>query len=539
MKIGMRLGLGFGVLVLLLIVISVVSLTCLKRGAQRTEQILNDRYAKIALINQIKSNVNTEGRNLRNALLSSTPEDQQSFLELADKASNENKPLLAQLDKLINIPEGRAIFSQIADTRDKYLSSVIELTSQIHAGQKEIAAEALFNIVIPPQNDYLTALAKFDALQSRLMERDGKESREQASFANVLVTALSILAVILAIATGILITRSVTRPISEAVEVARSVAAGDLTMRIEVNSTDETGRLLLSLKDMSESLVNIVGKVRVGTDTIAVASAQISAGNLDLASRTEEQAGALEETASSMEELTSTVKQNAGHASHANQMALSASEIATKGGRVMSDVISTMGSINDSAKKIADIISVIDGIAFQTNILALNAAVEAARAGEQGRGFAVVASEVRNLAQRSAAAAKEIKTLIDNSVEQVGIGSKLVDHAGVTMGEIVQSIKNVTDIMTEIAAASNEQTAGIEQINQAVMQMDNVTQQNSALVEQASASARSLEEQAAGLVEVVSIFKLADSHSVIPFQKALPRVQAEPARNHPQLSNFG
>ncbi len=287
-----------------------------------------------------------------------------------------------------------------------------------------------------------------------------------------------------------------------------TVAAGDLTSRIDVTAQDEPGMLLQALKDMNTSLVDIVSKVRSGSDTIATASAEIASGNMDLSSRTEHQASSLEETASSMEELTSTVKQNAENAKQANGLARSASEVAIEGGQVVSRVIDTMGSINESSRKIVDIIGVIDGIAFQTNILALNAAVEAARAGEQGRGFAVVAAEVRNLAQRSAGAAKEIKELIGDSVEKVEAGSKLVNQAGSTMDEVVTSVKRVSDIINEIASASQEQTTGIEQVNIAVTEMDNVTQQNAALVEEAAAAAGSLQEQAATLTQIVSLFKL-------------------------------
>jgi methyl-accepting chemotaxis protein len=292
-----------------------------------------------------------------------------------------------------------------------------------------------------------------------------------------------------------------------------------------------------ALKDMNDSLVRIVGEVRNGTDTIASASGQIAAGNLDLSGRTEQQAGSLEETAASMEQLTATVKQNADNARQANQLAVAASGVAVRGGSVVAEVVGTMGAINASSRKIVDIIGVIDGIAFQTNILALNAAVEAARAGEQGRGFAVVAAEVRNLAQRSAAAAKEIKTLIGDSVDKVEEGSKQVAEAGKTMDEIVDSVKRVTDIMAEISAASQEQTSGIEQINQAIMQMDQVTQQNAALVEQAAAAAASLQEQASNLSQGVSVFKLdrrqaamfAQARSGQP-KPAVPKIQAEPAK---------
>ncbi len=324
--------------------------------------------------------------------------------------------------------------------------------------------------------------------------------------AQLALIIISAIAVILGTLFAWRVTLSITRPLVQAVTVAQAVTAGDLTSRVEVNSTDEIGQLLQALKDMNESLSRTMSQVRAGTDTISTASSQIASGNMDLSSRTEAQSGSLEETASSMEELTSTVKQNADNARQANQLAVSASEVAIKGGSVVAQVVETMGSINASSKKIVDIIGVIDGIAFQTNILALNAAVEAARAGEQGRGFAVVAAEVRNLAQRSAGAAKEIKSLIGDSVEKVDAGAKLVDQAGTTMDEIVDSIRRVTDIMGEITAASQEQTAGIEQINQAITQMDDMTQQNSALVEQAAAAAQSMQQQAGQLLQIVSVF---------------------------------
>jgi methyl-accepting chemotaxis protein len=290
--------------------------------------------------------------------------------------------------------------------------------------------------------------------------------------------------------------------------VARSVAAGDLTRDIAVRSNDETGQLLQALRTMNRDLVGIVGEVRSGTDSIATASSQIAAGNLDLSARTEQQAASLEETASSMEQLTATVRQNADNARRANALAASASDVAARGGGVVGQVVSTMDDIKHSSDKIVDIIGVIDGIAFQTNILALNAAVEAARAGEQGRGFAVVATEVRSLAQRSADAARQVKALIGDSLEKVDAGSRLVRQAGATMSDIVASVERVSGIMAEISDASREQTLGIDQINQAVAQMDEVTQQNAALVEEAAAAAQSLREQAASLLATVSVFQL-------------------------------
>jgi methyl-accepting chemotaxis protein len=358
-------------------------------------------------------------------------------------------------------------------------------------------------------NDALEAHRKYNADLGTKASEDAAATLKQS---NWFAIAIALMTIAFIASTGVLLVRKIVRSIMQAVQIAQSVASGDLTNRIAVTSKDETGQLLQALKDMNDSLKNIVGEVRIGTDMIATASGEIAAGNLDLSSRTEQQAASLEETASSMEEMTSTVKQNAENARQANQLAQTASAVATQGGEVVSQVVGTMNAINDSAKKIVDIISVIDGIAFQTNILALNAAVEAARAGEQGRGFAVVAAEVRNLAQRSAGAAKEIKTLIGDSVEKVDAGSKLVEKAGATMVDVVSSVKRVSDIIHEITAASNEQTTGIEQINQAITQMDQVTQQNAALVEEAAAAAGSMQEQATNLVQAVSMFKTDNGH---------------------------
>jgi len=346
----------------------------------------------------------------------------------------------------------------------------------------------------------------------------------QSNYENIFMTSITVIAlgIFFAALLGFLLIRAIVGPLNEAIAVANAVASGDLTSHIEANSTNETGRLLQALKQMNDNLVDLVGKVRTGTDQITTASSEIASGNLDLSQRTEEQASSLEETASSMEELTSTVRQNADNARQANQLAAGASEVAVKGGAVVGQVVQTMSSINESSKKIVDIISVIDGIAFQTNILALNAAVEAARAGEQGRGFAVVATEVRTLAQRSAAAAKEIKELISDSVSKVEDGTRLVDEAGATMDEIVSAVKRVTDIMAEISAASQEQSSGIEQVNQAVTQMDEVTQQNAALVEEAAAAAESMQEQAQALTQAVTVFKLSGggSHTPTPVKRS-------------------
>jgi len=388
------------------------------------------------------------------------------------------------------------------------IADVNDATRALEAGQWDEAERILITRVNPA---YKKSQPAYDALQDLL----GKRSRANVERAHSeietrdLLMAIAIAAAALAgIAAGLFLVRSIVTPLGEAVAIARKVAQGDLSADIRSDARNEFGQLLGALGEMNASLARIVGEVRGDAETIAAASAQIGAASMDLSGRTEQQAGTLEETAASVEELSSTVKQNADNAQQANQLAASASAIAVKGGAVVGQVVQTMGAIQASARQIADITSVIDGIAFQTNILALNAAVEAARAGEQGRGFAVVAGEVRNLAQRAAAAAKDIKTLIADSVEKVGSGSQLADQAGATMQEVVDSIRRVAGIMGEITVASQEQRTGIEQIHQAVSQMDQVTQQNAAMVEEAAGAAQSLQDQAAGLAQLVSVFRI-------------------------------
>src|SRR5471030_958334 len=402
------------------------------------------------------------------------------------------------------------VLSDIATLDDGVDAAFKEAIVQVLAFNSEGAAKVIANRLRPLNIQTLAQINKLVDMQDSAARDVMAGSVNSDRKLMLLLLGLCALAVAIGVVFAMVITRSITVPLSGAVEVAQKVAAGELTSQVVVEGKDETSKLLQALQEMTASLANTVGDVRMGTELITKASEEIASGNADLSSRTESQASSLEETASSMEELTSTVKQNADNARQANQLAVSASSVAAKGGNVVSQVVDTMGAIKGSSRKIVDIIGVIDGIAFQTNILALNAAVEAARAGEQGRGFAVVASEVRNLAKRSASAAKEIKELIGDSVNKVSAGSKQVTHAGETMEDIVQAITHVTDIMGEIASASDEQGKGIQQIGQAVTEMDSVTQQNSALVQESASASASLEEQARNLTEIVAVFQLAE-----------------------------
>ena len=517
-KISVRLAACFAILIGVMCLITGVGMQSLNSISKASRMVVEDRYVKISLVMEIRENVNSAARNLRNALLARNPEEATRYLDRGAANSAKTTQALADVDKMVNTARGKELMKSINDARAAYNTPRDKLRELIRQQKKEEATEVLFTEVIPAQDRYFEVLNEFAVFQKSLMDESVIEGQNTTNSAIALMLELSGVAIILCVIAAWLVTRSITRPLNEAVNVASAVAQGDLTVQIADTSKDETGMLLASLKTMNQNLHRIVSEVRTGTDTINTASSEIATGNLDLSSRTEEQAGALEETASAMEELTSTVKQNADNARQANQLAATASEVAVQGGSVVGQVVQTMGEINDASRKIVDIISVIDGIAFQTNILALNAAVEAARAGEQGRGFAVVASEVRTLAQRSASAAKEIKALIDDSVARVDNGSRLVEQAGSTMSEVVASVRRVTDVVAEISAASHEQSDGIEQINQAIVQMDEVTQQNAALVEQAAAAAQSLQEQSVRLSETVGVFKLSSNDA--------PRAQA-------------
>ncbi|WP_413536224.1 methyl-accepting chemotaxis protein [Rahnella inusitata] len=509
MRVGSRLGAAFGLIILLLIIVSAAAVIKISSINSSIEQIVNDRYVKVRLAFDVRDGVNDQIKFLRGIVIDTKNPEQNKkrYLQLDDTIKQTN----LAMDKIAAIqstPTGKQKIKALQDASDVFEAGKEELIRLAQAGDVEGATEYVLRKLTTSQNAYLGLATAFADSQDAQLQAEGKKAVADGQTAIELTLVFSLIAVLLAMIMGYFLTRSIIRPLGTAVQVAESVAAGDLTTEIRVTSSDETGQLMQGLKNMNENLLRIVTEVRSGTQAISSASSQIAAGNLDLSSRTEEQASSLEETASAMEQITATVKQNAENARQANQLAAQASRVAVEGGEVVGQVVSTMEGINVSSRKIVDIISVIDGIAFQTNILALNAAVEAARAGEQGRGFAVVASEVRNLAQRSASAAKEIKVLIDDSVSKVDNGTQLVAKAGATMAEVVSSVKNVTDIVGEISIASHEQSTGIEEINKAITQMDEVTQQNAALVQEASSAAYSLNEQAERLAESISIFKV-------------------------------
>ena len=508
LKLGTRLGLAFGLVVLLLIGITGLGIQSLGALHDGTQLIVKNRYPQVVVANDIVLQISDNAIAMRNILLI---DDHEALLKEIQRIEDGEKGInasLATLQQMLSSDMGRKSYGEISALRATYEKGQREFLKLAATGATMDASQLLLTSLRNDQQNYINRVKGFIKGGSIVMAKSSAEASDLYHGKTVIMLVMATAAVLLACGFAFWITRSITRPVNHAVQVARSVAAGDLSSHVEVNSQDEIGQLLMALRDMNGSLLNIVSDVRGGTDAIATASSQIASGNLDLSSRTEEQASSLEQTAAAMEQLSATVKQNSDNAVQANALATSASGVAAEGGDVVGAVISTMRSIDASSKKIVDIISVIDGIAFQTNILALNAAVEAARAGEQGRGFAVVASEVRSLAQRSAAAAKEIKQLIGDSVEKVGAGTKLVEKAGVTMDEVVASVRRVTDVVSEISAASREQSEGIDQVKHAVTQMDGVTQQNAALVEEAAAAAQSLQQQAANLARIVSVFKL-------------------------------
>ena len=510
LSIGARLSLGFGAVLALLLALAGLSHYELSRIAGINRMITQETWAKANAISVVDVTTRANARANLELIVNADPAATQRLFELIEANRKRIDEALATMRPLMKTADAAARLRALEEARGRYVKSFQSVGAVLKGGDREGARQRLLQETLPildSLQDHIIALSRQQAAE---MDEAGTASQAVIDEAERLNAGLSALALAVGALLAWRVSRSITRPLARAVKAAETVASGDLGQRIESGSRDETGRLLQALQDMQDRLAGAVRAIRQGSETISSASGQIAAGNTDLSSRTEEQAASLEETAASMEELASTVKQNADNARQANQLAASASEIALRGGAAVSAVVGTMQDISASSHKISDIVSVIDGIAFQTNILALNAAVEAARAGEQGKGFAVVAGEVRSLAQRSAQAAREVKALIEDSVGKVGAGARQAEGAGATMQEIVTAVQHVTDIMGEIAAASHEQASGIDQVNRAVAQMDEVTQQNAALVEEAAAAAGSMQDQARELVRAVGVFRLAE-----------------------------
>ena len=508
LRIGSRLALGFAIVLLLSFISTSYSLITARDAAEATRRMTEQPLRKERLVSDWF--VLTYSAIARTALIARSTDTTLATMfavPIADSVTKSTE-LIKQVEPLMATAEEKAMMQAIIAERAKYQAAKVEVMNAKKAGDAQVSVRLFNDVFMPAADAYSAKLKAMLAIQRKAIDDTAASLESASTRAFRLLLLLGALAVSIGALLAYWITRSITRPLKAALHVAVTVAEGDLSTTFEAAARDEIGDLMRALKAMNDALLTVVSEVQVGTRSIATASYQIAAGNLDLSARTEQQASSLEETAATMEQLTATVRQNADNAHQANQLALAASSVAARGGDIVGKVVETMGSIDASSRKIVDIIGVIDGIAFQTNILALNAAVEAARAGEQGRGFAVVAAEVRSLAQRSAGAAKEIKDLIGDSVSQVNIGTSLVQQAGTTIRDVVDSVARVNDIMSEITSASQEQRVGIDQVNEAIAQMDQVTQQNAALVEEAAAAAASMQDQADSLASVAAGFKL-------------------------------
>ena len=515
-RVRTRLTVGFGVVCVLLVASVVMGLMAMGRMGADLKAVVADHFPRIVAAANLSTQIDVIAIALRNMMLNADAADRERQTQVIAQSRQEVVRLFDTLDKTLTEPKDRALLQKVKEQRALYLAGQEELLGFIRSDQTDQSREYLASKLRPVLASYKASIGALVESEKNAIVTAGTDARDTALNARNTLIGLGVAALLLAVALGWLITRSLVRELGgeprTAADVARAVAGGDFTQPIAVKDGDTTS-LMAQLAAMKDGLAQVVSQVRRGSESVAMASSEIAQGNQDLSARTESQASALEETAASMEQLGATVRQNAESASQANALARSASDVAVRGGEVVGQVVQTMKGINESSQRIADIIGVIDGIAFQTNILALNAAVEAARAGEQGRGFAVVASEVRSLAGRSAEAAKEIKQLISASVERVEQGSAMADQAGETMTEVVQSIRRVTDLMGEINAASSEQASGVAQVGEAVTQMDQATQQNAALVEEMAAAAGSLSSQAQELVQAVAVFKLDASQS--------------------------
>ena len=508
LRIGMRLALGFGLLIAFTVLAIALAVLRFSQVAEVNTRIIESDWVKAEAANSINATTRANARRTMELLIVSDPAQLAKVRErIAANKKNIDEALLT-LDKLVYLPEGKQLLAELKTARGQYVTSFGKVGQLVDAGDREGASRLMIAETLPALDALQGPIDKLTALQKRVVTDSSAELQASIARSRLVLVLMGSLSLVLGVGFAWWVTRSITRPMGEAVAIARRVAAGDLDLQVAARTRDECGQLLTALGDMTESLTHIVGRVRLGTDSMATATSQIAAGNLDLSSRTEEQASALEQTSASMQEIAGTVKQNFESGQHANRLAESASEVAVKGGAVVGQVVQTMEAINASSRRIADIIGVIDGIAFQTNILALNAAVEAARAGEQGRGFAVVASEVRSLSHRTLSAAKEIRQLIDDSATKVSEGHAKTDAAQKTMTESLELVRRVNTLIGEIHSASNEQLSGISQVNAAVAQLDTITQQNAALVEENAASAMQLNGQAQTMTETVQVFRI-------------------------------
>ena len=527
LRIGTRLGLAFGLILLITALIAALGVWRLSTLKEATLRISNVEIDRNELAMEWKAAIDLNWARASAALKTNDAAYIASLgaeMAATTKAVTEGQK---KLEALMEGPKSKELLDKVAAARKTYIDARSKLLERKKAGEDVFAL--VDSELRPLAQNYIKSLEDITAYthdELSAFEESVLHTAVTSQWTLGLGAGVSLL---LGLLFAVWATRSITTPVQRAVEAAEEISKGNLSIDIDAQGKDEAARLLHALSEMQQSLSRIVGHVREGSENVATASSEIAQGNNDLSARTEQQASALQQTAASMEQLNSTVRQNADNARQANQLAMTASTVAVHGGDVVGQVVETMKGINDSSRKISDIISVIDGIAFQTNILALNAAVEAARAGEQGRGFAVVASEVRNLAGRSAEAAKQIKTLINDSVQRVDQGTSLVDQAGSTMTEVVGAIKRVTDLMGEISAASSEQSQGVSQVGEAVTQMDQVTQQNAALVEEMAAAASSLNNQAQDLVSTVAFFKLSPADEQIA---RAHRASADAQRSH-------
>jgi methyl-accepting chemotaxis protein len=501
LKVGTRLGAGFGICLALLIVVAVSAFVMMTRLRDDITLITDDRVVKVVKLQEAQDQINAVAIDMRNALITGdidVPAIAKERAAIADR--------LKQIRAVIRVPEGVRLFGQMEALGRQYDAKIDAVTPLIEQGRLYQAKPALTDDILPIQRRYFKAIEDMITFQLKLNEESAASAKTAYTMGIAIIGGVSALALVVGLFLGVLISRSITRPLQDAEQAVSALARGELTARVNAHSTDEVGKLMTALSIAIGNLSSLIVRIQSASSTIDSASGEIAAGNTDLSQRTEQQAASLQETASSMEELASTVRQNADNARQASQLAMGTSSVAQRSSDSVTAMVGTMNDIAQSSGKISEIIGVIEGIAFQTNILALNAAVEAARAGEQGRGFAVVAGEVRTLAQRSSVAAKEIKDLITGSVTRVSAGVDQAHSAGKTMADVLASVKRVDDLLAEIAAASSEQSNGIEQVNRAVTQMDEVTQQNAALVEQAAANAHSLSEQAQDLKQAVAAF---------------------------------